>query len=160
VPRFINDPARIYADTSVFGGCFDAEFQLHSQRFFDLARRGMVVVLLSDLVRSELETTPALVRELFDGLPGQFVESIPLSDDVLWLRDAYLAAGIVSRRSREDALHVAAATVGRADAIVSWNFKHIVSLARIRGYNQVNFQRGYGVLTILSPEGVLRDDDE
>ena len=52
---------------------------------------------------------------------------------------------------------VAAATVARADAIVSWNFRHIVRLDKIKGFNQVNFEIGYAHLTIISPKEVLSD---
>jgi hypothetical protein len=83
-----------------------------------------------------------------------------LTDQVLALRDAYLSAGVVGRGSLDDASHVAAATAARADAIVSWNFKDIVSVGRIRGYNRVNLQLGYEILTILTLEGVLRDDEK
>ena len=38
-------PLRVYADTSVFGGCFDAEFAAESERFFDLVRAGRVKIL-------------------------------------------------------------------------------------------------------------------
>jgi hypothetical protein len=41
-----------------------------------------------------------------------------------------------------DALHVALALVARADALVSWNFKHLVQLRRIRGFHAVNVLRG------------------
>jgi len=53
---------------------------------------------------------------------------------------------------------VAAATVARADAIVSWNFKHIVRLDRIRGFNAVNLMQGYGIITIVSPKEVNIDE--
>lgn len=59
----------------------------------------------------------------------------------------------------DDATHVAAATVARADAIVSWNFKHIVRLDKMKAYNQVNLLNGYGILTIISPKEVLIDED-
>ena len=45
-------------------------------------------------------------------------------------------------------------TVARADAIVSWNFRHIVRLEKIRGYNEVNQSRGYMPLTIITPREV------
>jgi hypothetical protein len=48
--------------------------------------------------------------------------------------------------------------VSRVDAIVSWNFKHIVRLDRIKGYNQVNLSLGYGILTIVSPKEVQFDE--
>ena len=51
-------------------------------------------------------------------------------------------------------MHIALATLARVDALVSWNFKHIVNLHRIRGFNGVNLMRGYGTLEIRSPREV------
>ena len=70
---------------------------------------------------------------------------------------SYLTAGILTPKSRNDATHVAAATIARADAIVSWNFKHIVRLDKMKAYNQVNLMNGYGILTIISPREVFID---
>jgi len=56
--------------------------------------------------------------------------------------------------------HVALATVSRADAIVSWNFKHIVRLEKMKAYNQINLLNGYGILTILSPMEVAIDEED
>jgi hypothetical protein len=36
----------------------------------------------------------------------------------------------------------------------AWNFKHIVNLDRIRGYNSVNLRLGYALLEIRSPQEV------
>ena len=83
---------------------------------------------------------------------------MPITEEVLALRDAYLAAGVVGPQRLDDAGHVAAATVARADAIVSWNFRHIVRLDKIRAYNQVNLLHGYGILTILTPKEVRFDE--
>jgi hypothetical protein len=77
---------------------------------------------------------------------------------VLQLRDAYLAAGVVGPKWMDDATHVAAATVAKADAIVSWNFKHILRLDKIKAYNEVNGQMGFAALTILSPKEVVYDN--
>lgn len=76
------------------------------------------------------------------------------------LATAYLKAGVVGERWLDDATHVAAATIARADAIVSWNFRHIVRLDKIKAYNQVNLAKGYGILTILSPVEVGIDETE
>ena len=83
---------------------------------------------------------------------------MPVTPEIRGLSAAYIAAGIIGRTSLDDALHVAAATVSRVDAIVSWNFKHIVRLDRIKGYNQVNLSLGYGILTIVSPKEVQFDE--
>jgi hypothetical protein len=59
-----------------------------------------------------------------------------------------------------DAQHIAVATVARVDVLVSWNFRHIVNLDRIRGFNAVNLRAGYPLLEIRSPLEVSSDDDE
>ncbi len=153
-------PLRVYVDTSVFGGCFDAEFAEESTRFFDLVRAGRVVVLVSQVVVDELSEAPPQVRELFRSLAEASMVPVELTSDIIELRDGYVAAGIVSRRFVDDATHVAAATVARADAIVSWNFRHIVRLDKMRAYNQVNLQTGFGLLSIVSPQEVRFDEED
>ena len=69
--------------------------------------------------------------------------------------EAYLRRGVVGPGSHADALHVALATVGRVDALVSWNFKHMVNLGRIRLFNSVNLELGYGTIEIRTPKEVL-----
>jgi len=149
----------IYADTSVFGGCFDPEFEGPSRRFFELVARGRVILLVSQILEDELTCCPAQVRGLFARLRKDALSHVGITRELLALRDAYVETGVVGRRSREDAGHVAAATLARADAIVSWNFKHIVSIGRIQGYNHVNLRMGYRPLAILSPGDVLSHEE-
>lgn len=54
--------------------------------------------------------------------------------------------------------HVAAATIAKADLIVSWNFKHIVNYGRIKKFNGVNQIEGYGQIDIRSPLEVVYDE--
>ncbi len=149
---------RVYADTSVFGGCLDPEFASHSLHLFELVGLGHITLLLSDVVLQELAPAPAEVRAVLQRLPTTSVERVTLSGEVLALRNAYIESAIVSRRWLDDATHVAAATIARADAIVSWNFRHIVRLDKIKAYNQVNLANGYGILTIISPREVGHDE--
>ena len=149
---------RIYCDTSVVGGCFDAGFDTDSLRLMEAVRKGRLLLLLSDVVVAELADAPARVRQILESLPAAAVEKVEITDDVLALRDAYLAAKILGPRWADDAAHVAAATVARADAIVSWNFQHIVRLDKMKAYNQVNLLQGYGILTIVTPKEVLSDE--
>ena len=155
----MNRPMRIYVDTSVVGGCFDEEFAEHSNKLMSGARDGQFRLLLSNLLFIELEDAPEPVRLMIDNLPASTVEMIDIGDEVIALRDAYLKAQIVGERWRDDATHVAAATVARADCIVSWNLHHIVKLNKIKAYNQVNLLNGYGMLTILTPREVVGDDE-
>lgn len=148
-------PLRIYADTSVFGGCFDPPFLQESRRFFRLVRRRRIIVLVSEVVERELQDARAFVQRVFRSLPERACRSIQVTDEVLALRKAYLNSGVVTARSLEDAEHVATAAVARADAIVSWNFRDIVEPRRISGYNRVNLSLGYVNLTIQTPREVL-----
>ena len=50
--------------------------------------------------------------------------------------------------------HTALATIAGVDAPVSWNFKHIVRLEKIRLFNAVNVESAYRVLSIRSPREV------
>jgi len=144
-------PLRIYVDTSVIGGCFDEKFSADSRQVLELARAGKLTLIVSEVVLAELAPAPSPVRELFDGLPRSVLDVRRTDAEIAALRDSYLAAGVLTSRWRDDAAHVATATVAQADALVSWNFKHIVRLDRIKAFNQVNLANGYGILTILSP---------
>ena len=57
-------------------------------------------------------------------------------------------------------LHVALATIGRVDVLVSWNFQHIVNLGRIRLFNAVNLEEGYGLIEIRTPKEVLSGEKD
>lgn len=148
---------RVYVDTSVFGGVQDEEFCEASQRFFDRVHKGEFVVLLSTVTLRELEKSPNAIKTVWQNLPVELVEILPINDDIKELSEAYLNADVLTASSLNDALHVAAATAAGADLILSWNFKHIVNFSRIRGFNSVNISLGYRTLTILSPLEVSYD---
>lgn len=118
-------------------------------------------MLVSQVVVDELGEAPPEVRDLFRSLAtSESVVPVDLTPDIIELRNAYVAAGIVSPHFVGDATHVAAATVARADAMVSWNFKHLVRVDKMRAYNRVNLQTGFGLLSIVSPQEVRFDEDE
>jgi len=151
---------RIYLDTSVIGGCFDEEFSDASTHLIGLAKSGRLVLLVSDVVLRELEDAPEFVRNLLSSLPDNCIERVYSDKETFELRDAYLEAKILGPKWLDDMTHVALATVSRADAIVSWNFKHIVRLDKMKAYNQINILNGYGMLTIISPMEVMTDEED
>ena len=132
----------VYVDTSVFGGVFDQEFEAPSKAFFNLVTAGRFPLLVSDVTRREITFAPAMVRRHFEEILA-FIRLVPVDQHVLDLRDAYLAAGILTEKWADDAAHVSAATVADADLIVSWNFRHIVHFDKIRLYNAVNALKGH-----------------
>ncbi len=67
----------------------------------------------------------------------------------------YIRDKVVGKTSRADCLHIALATIHNVDILVSWNFKHIVNINRIRGYNAVNLKLGYKTLEIRTPKEIM-----
>jgi predicted nucleic acid-binding protein len=149
---------RIYTDTSVLGGCEDEEFAEHSIQLMEGFVRGARVLVLSSLTIQELAAAPAEVRRRLASVPEAHIETLQLDTEAKELAEAYMAAGVLTGTMRADAQHIAIATVARVDVLVSWNFKRIVHLQRIRGYNSVNLRQGYPMIEIRTPREVLSDE--
>lgn len=149
---------RIYADTSVLGGCEDEEFAEHSIRLMDSFVQGEHTLVLSVLTVQELASAPARVRQRLAAVPEAHMETLPLSAEASDLAEAYVAAGVLTAKMRADAQHIAMATVGHVNVLVSWNFRHIVNLDRIHGYNSVNLRKGYPMIEIRTPREVLPNE--
>ncbi|MEI7869072.1 MAG: hypothetical protein WCI11_14375 [Candidatus Methylumidiphilus sp.] len=151
---------RIYVDTSVIGGCFDEEFQPWSELLIDDFRQGRYTAVVSDVTATEIAPAPEFVQTLHKELIGFPSEVIHVDDEVVSLVDAYLNRNILSQRYFNDMLHIALATIADVDVLVSWNFKHIVRLDKIRQFNAVNLEQGYKTLSIYSPREVISHAQE
>jgi len=149
---------RTYIDTSVIGGCCDEEFAEWSLRLMQEFRDGLKIAVLSDITLQELEIAPEVVRMQLKDLPPVYQEYVILDYKAMQLAQAYLREGVVTNKYLLDAQHIAIATLNRVDVMVSWNFKHIVNLNRIRLYNSVNLKLGYNLIDIRSPREVLYEE--
>jgi predicted nucleic acid-binding protein len=150
---------RVYLDSSVLGGAFDKEFQEDTAALLELIRVGKLRAVVSEQTEIELGPAPAHVQDLLEDLLEGGAENVPLTREALDLTASYIAAGVVTANYRADALHIALATLAKVDVLLSWNFKHIVNLKRIQGFNGVNLMSGYGILEIRSPKEVTGDGD-
>jgi len=142
---------RIYIDTSVFGGYYDYEFAEHTKPLFERLESNEFKLLFSSVTQDELNNAPERVKDLVKGLKVEFTEFLDVTDEATELATEYIAEGVVGQTSFADCLHIALATINRADYLISWNFKHIVNVDRIRGYNSINIKKGYKQLEIRSP---------
>ena len=150
---------RIYIDTSVIGGYFDEEFKIATQELFLEVLQGEYIIVISSVTLGELEQAPEKVRELLSNLKIEY-ELIQLNDEAVELATEYLNENVVGKTSFDDCLHIAIATILRLDYLVSWNFKHIVNIKRIRGYNSINIRNGYPAIEIRSPKDMINYEDE
>jgi hypothetical protein len=103
------------------------------------------------MIDEELEFAPERIKTLFSKLDDSFTEFLKDTDEAVDLASRYIEEKVVGQTSYADCLHIALATVYQADLLVSWNYKHIVNIERIRGYNSINIKNGYRHLEIRSP---------
>jgi predicted nucleic acid-binding protein len=150
----------LYVDASVIGGWEDAEFSENSQALWSLFVRGEFTMVLSEHTLRELENAPEAVRRRVLDVPPAHRVILADNEEADALAEAYLEHRVVAPSSRADALHVALATVSGSDVLVSWNFKHLVNLGRIRLFNAVNLEMGYNSIEIRSPKEVIPHEQD
>jgi predicted nucleic acid-binding protein len=146
---------RIYVDTSIIGGYFDDEFSADTRALFKRLEDGEVIFIISTILLQELQRAPANVTDLLNHYNPKCFEYVKLTTEAIELADKYIAEKVVGKTSVDDCRHIALATIIKADVLASWNFKHIVNLNRIKGYNGVNLKNGYSVIEIRSPKELI-----
>lgn len=151
---------RYYFDTSVFGGVFDTEFEEETLQLFEKVKLGEFICVYSDLTEQELSNAPQRVQDYFHQLDQRFMEKVDVSQESYELGQTYVDEKVVGPTSFDDCVHIAIATLSKVDILVSWNFKHIVNIFRIRGYNSVNLRLGYRTLEIRSPKDIVGYENE
>ena len=150
---------RIYIDTSIVGGYFDQEFKEATIKLFERFENNKIIFVVSDLLDLELINAPIHVRELLLKYSADKFERIEFTEDAIKLADTYILDKVVGRTSLEDCRHIALATIYKVDVLASWNFKHIVNLDRIKGYNSVNLRLGFSMIEIRSPKDLINYGD-
>lgn len=150
---------KCYLDTTIFNFVF-AEGETEKKditiklfRDLPLIAEGMYI---SDEVIREISRASEPRRSQLEGL---LRESSPLLLEIDLesekMADRYIEEGIIPERYRSDALHIAVAVINGIDAIVSWNFEHIVKLKTRVMVNGINRLLGYHEIEICSPEEVV-----
>ena len=84
-------------------------------------------------------------------IDNDYAEFVEATEEAYDLAQEYITENVVGQTSFSDCVHIALATIHHADYLISWNFKHIVNVQRIRGYNTINLRNGYPLLEIRSP---------
>jgi hypothetical protein len=138
------------------GGYFDSEFKIETRALFERLKNREVIFVVSDLLRHELQGAPKQVQNLLDNYDIHCFEPAVLTQEAENLANTYIAEKIIGKSSIEDCQHIAIATVNKVDVLASWNFKHIVNLDRIKGYNGVNLLMGYNTIEIRNPKELIK----
>lgn len=149
---------KIYIDTSVLGALFDTEDKKRietTSRFLENIRNEKVEGYISNITLEEIEKAPIEIKtELKKMVKEINVVVIYETLECVELVVAYLEEKIVPEKYRDDMRNIAVAVINGMDAVVSWNFRHMVNLITKRKVNSVNLKMGYNSIEILSPEEV------
>ena len=143
---------RVYLDTSVFSARYDERLtdrQAATEDFW--ARSAEFDLATSRVAQEELAQTPdAALRDRLGNLVAEMT-CHAVTEEMRELASAYVEAGIFTRATLNDAIHVAAAVLTHQDVLLSWNFRHLVNRRRRAQVNQVNMSLGFPTIEILAP---------
>jgi len=154
---------KLYLDTSVPSFLFaddSPEKREVTIKFWDVLKLGIYDIVISDILLSEISRSEIpSPQELENKLSEIILEIVSVNEDVFSLAQKYIDEGIIPQTYQDDALHIALATYNEADALISWNFKHMVKLKTIRGVNGINRMLGLKELEILTPQSWIQEDN-
>ena len=149
---------KFYLDTSIFGGLFDEEFEKDTAEFFKYVEESNAQIIYSDVTITELEGAPKDVKDLIKKLIEDkkiSITRVNVNNEAEILAKKYIEEGALTKKCEEDATHIALASIhGEIDALVSWNFNHMVNFIRIKQYNHINQKLGYKDIDIRSPKEI------
>lgn len=146
----------IYLDTSVISAYFDLKKPLRqhiTQKWFenDLADFSPFI---STLVLDEIEQTKdvQLKQNMFRLIETYSLHALKVNPEIFELAQLYRQE--ILSREINDTIHIATASYYNLEAIVSWNFKHIVNLQTINKIHKINFENDYKIIEIITIENV------
>ena len=84
---------RIYLDTSVFGGCFDDEFQVWSNALMKDIETGLFRGVTSEIVKAEIADAPSKVQDQFLRFLDMNPEFLEINEEGIELVEIYLKLG-------------------------------------------------------------------
>ena len=147
---------KVYLDTSIFNFAIStqdvaAEKEL-TLKFLDGVRQETFLGYISVRVIEEIRKASQPKQDNLLKVVAQFpLESLPLTDEVKALADRYIEEKVIPEKERNDAVHIAVASINNLDAIVSWNFEHMVKFKTRREVRGINTLMGYKTIEICSP---------
>lgn len=154
----------LYIETSVFGFYFDEKPRNAVRReaavaLLEQTSLGILDATTSPLTFDELRRSAEPYRGRLLALAADLEILNPDEQEVKRLAAAYLRGRAIPEAFGDDARHVAFATIGGADILVTFNLRHLANERAERMIGAVNLRDGYQVLRIKTPEEVLSYGD-
>ena len=119
-------------------------------------KRKDVEIIVSTLVFTVLyKCNEQKLHFLLDKLAQLDYEEVPITNSVRELANFYLENNVLKKKSTDDLMHIAAATLNGCRYIISWNFKHFVNPKTINAVNAINLTLNLPQIGIFSPTMML-----
>lgn len=155
---------KLYLESSVWNFFFadDApEKKDITKILFNSVGKNVYEIFISEVVLREIGNASEPKRSSLFELVNKFAPTeLEITEEAEELAQIYLNRKIVPEEKRDDALHVAVATIFEVDALITWNYRHLDNLRKSELFHSVNLEKGYTKqLNIVTPMEVIRDED-
>ena len=145
----------MYLDTSIISHLKQEdvpEKMRDTIKFWDAIKAGEYDAAISQVAFDEIDRCPepkrtALLQELSE-ITYQLIEP---NTEIEAIAAKFVENNILTVKSIDDCRHIAASIVSECDAIVSWNFNHIVNYKTMKGVKLISLITGYKEVAIYTP---------
>ena len=146
---------KLYIETSTISHAVSDQapkFKEASVELFEKINKGIYEASTSEIVIREINNAKEeKAKQLMGVIKELDLERLEINKEVEVLAEKYIEAGLIPMKYIDDALHIAIATYYEIDAIVSYNFEHMVKWKTKHGVPSVNVLNGYKAIEIVSP---------
>jgi predicted nucleic acid-binding protein len=85
------------------------------------------------------------------------LSQLPLTDEVFGVARIYAEQLLMPKSSPGDALHLAAASIGEIDYLLTWNCRHLANPNKVRRIAEVNRRLGLMVPQLVTPAMLYKE---
>ncbi len=153
---------RYYLDTSIINHSVslqNPEFNADTKKFLNQLKKGDFKAYTSELVLEEIKrTSEPKVTTLLNALSDLNLEDLEINKEIEELAEEYIKFEVLSKNHLYDAIHIAIASYYDMDAIITWNFEHMIKKKTKQKVPLVNSSKGYKPIDFYTPQEVIDDD--
>jgi len=146
---------KLYIETSTISHAVSDQvpkFKEASLELFEMIKKDMYEASTSEVVIREINNAKEeKANQLMGVIKELDLERLEINKEIEALAEEYIKADLIPVKYIDDALHIAIATYYEMDAVVSYNFEHMVKWKTKHGVPSVNVLHGYKAIEIVSP---------
>jgi predicted nucleic acid-binding protein len=155
---------KIYLDTSIISYLDQKEKperMMETHKLWEKIKADEFEVVISDINIAEINgCNEDKKKKLYEYLSQIDYTLINSDEKSVEIADKMVYLNILKQKSFLDCQHIANAIVSGCDAIVSWNFRHIVNHKTMMGVKAVTALEGYADLLIYPPNMLIEGEND